>query len=118
MKKSLSVILMATEVFATWQYRLTCVLIAVWINRKWIYEKLGRQGFRGLMAGLLIAIFIAVPHYFKRGRTQLVYINENGERPKGLDVPCLSQVCPRLILLIPQWCLWQVWSTISNFVQR
>ena len=82
MRKSLSIvlILLAIVVFATWQYRLTCVLLVVWLNRNKLKEKLGRRGCWGLMAGLIIAIFVAVPNYFQRGRTQLIYLNEDGKR--------------------------------------
>ena len=97
MRKVLSVILLlfASIVFATWQYRLACVLLALWITRKRLNEKLGRRGFRGLMVGLLMAIFIAVPNYFQRGRTQLVYMNEKGEKTKTpLSIYLLNAIFP------------------------
>ena len=53
------------------------------------------KGFRGLMVGLLMAIFIAVPNYFQRGRTQLIYMNERGEKIKTpLSVYLLNAIFP------------------------
>ena len=81
MKKIFSAfwILLATLVFATWQYRLLSVLLLVWLNRKWVIGRWGRRGYRMTVAALILCIFVAVPNYFQRGRTQLVYMNEKGE---------------------------------------
>lgn len=79
MKKLLSIILLllATLVFATWQYRLLCVLFIVLINKRWIRSKT-RLPFNAVAWGLLLCIFIAMPNYFQRGRTQLVYLDKEG----------------------------------------
>ena len=81
MKKLLSIILLllATVVFATWQYRLLFVLFIVLVNRQWIRTKT-RLPFKAVAWGLVLCIFIAIPNYFQRGRTQLVYLNKEGER--------------------------------------
>ena len=81
MKKifSASLILLATLVFATWQYRLLCVLLLVWLNRRVVIDRWGKQVYRIAIAALILCIFIAIPNYFQRGRTQLVYMNEKGE---------------------------------------
>ena len=96
MKKTLSffLLLMAILVFATWQYRLLCLLFAVIINRKWI---LGRspKWYRWAIGGLAIAVFIAIPNYFQRGRTQLLYLDSNGERiSTPLPVYLINAVLP------------------------
>lgn len=82
MKKILSIILllMAAIVFATWQYRLLCVLMFVWLNRQWIVLKWGVRCYRIATLLLIVCIFIAIPNYFQRGRSQLIYLNKNGER--------------------------------------
>ena len=82
MKKLLTfvLVLFALLVFATWQYRLLCVLMAVWLNGSRIRERWGRRAYRTAVWGLLACIVIAVPNYFHHGRTQLVYLNEQGER--------------------------------------
>jgi len=86
MKKTLSFLLLflAVVVFATWQYRLTCVLLFVLLNRKWIRSRglmsRHKHSYQILVASLLIVIFIAIPNYFQRGRTQLAYLDEAGNR--------------------------------------
>ena len=82
MKKgfTLFLILCAIIVFATWQYRLLCLLLALWLNRAWIVRKWGKRSYRLTAAMLLVCIFIAVPNYFQRGRTQLVYVDKEGKR--------------------------------------
>lgn len=39
-----------------------------------------KHSYQILVASLLIAIFIAIPNYFQRGRTQLAYLDEAGNR--------------------------------------
>lgn len=60
MKKLLSFILllMATIVFATWQYRLPCVLLFVLLNRKWLKTlPLLRRWRHSYSCSLLMAIW-------------------------------------------------------------
>ena len=84
MKKILSFLLlfMAVMVFATWQYRLLCLLFFVLLNRKWIKSLSLMRGrkyaYRFLIVSILIGILISVPNYFQRGRTQLIYMDSNG----------------------------------------
>ena len=81
MRKLLSIILLlfAIVVFATWQYRLLCLLAFVLINKQWIKTKT-KLPFKAIVTGLVLCIFIAIPNYFQRGRTQLVYLNQAGMR--------------------------------------
>lgn len=85
-KKTLSFLLlfMAVMVFATWQYRLLCVLLFVVLNKEWIKSRplmsSHEHSYKMLVVSLLICIFIAIPNYFQRGRTQLVYLDEAGNR--------------------------------------
>lgn len=97
MKKTFAffLILLALVLFASWQYRLACVLLAAWMNRQRLSEKLGQRGCRGLMMGLLMVIFIAVPNYFQRGRTQLIYMNDKGGKATvPLSVYLLNAILP------------------------
>ena len=86
MKKILSFLLlfMAVMVFATWQYRLLCLLLFILLNRKWVKSlplmSRTKLSYRILIALLLVGIFISIPNYFQRGRTQLVYVNSNGHK--------------------------------------
>ena len=86
MKKILSFLLlfMAVMVFATWQYRLLCLLFFVLLNRKWIKSLSLMRGrkyaYRFLLISILIGILISVPNYFQRGRTQLIYMDSNGHK--------------------------------------
>lgn len=81
MRRTITILLVifAVLVFATWQYRLLCLLLAVIVNRQWI-RKRWRRAYPAIVGGLAVAIFIAVPNYFQRGRTQLVYLDHQGER--------------------------------------
>lgn len=85
-KKTLSflLLLLAAIVFATWQYRLLCVLLFVLLNKGWIKSRplMSRyeHSYKILVLSLLICILIAIPNYFQRGRTQLVYMDEAGHR--------------------------------------
>lgn len=72
-------LLLATIGFATWQYRLLCLLSWVLINKNWVKAKISIP-FKIIVWALILCIFVAVPNYFQRGRTQLVYLNEKGER--------------------------------------
>lgn len=86
MRKILSIVLiiLATLVFATWQYRLACVLLLVIINRQWLKSRpwmmRWQHSYRALVWALGLAIFIAIPNYFQRGRTQLLYVDDEGGR--------------------------------------
>ena len=75
---------LAVVVFATWQYRLLCILSLVLLNKEWIRSRpwmaKHKYAFKGLVASLLLAIFVAIPNYIQRGRTQLLYIDRNGHR--------------------------------------
>lgn len=79
MKKVISFILLllAIVVFATWQYRLLCLLFFVLINKQWVKSKI-RIPFKFIAWGLVLCIFIAIPNYFQRGRTQLIYLDKEG----------------------------------------
>lgn len=85
MKKFATFILaiLAILVFATWQYRLLSVLIIVWMWKDRIKAlplmAKHKHGYKALVAFLLLCIWIAIPNYFQRGRTQLVYLNETGK---------------------------------------
>lgn len=81
MKKSISIVLflLATVVFATWQYRLLNLFIFIIINKTWIKKKV-RIPYKVIVWGLILCIFIAIPNYFQRGRTQLIYLDKEGER--------------------------------------
>lgn len=80
MKKILSIVLLllSTIVFATWQYRLLSLLFFVLINKKWVKEKI-RVPCIVIVLGLILCVFIAIPNYFQRGRTQLIYLDKKGE---------------------------------------
>ena len=86
MKKILSFLLlfMAVMVFATWQYRLLCLLLFILLNRKWVKSlplmSRTKFSYRILIALFLVGIFISIPNYFQRGRTQLVYVDSNGHK--------------------------------------
>lgn len=81
MRKIVTVLLVisAVLVFATWQYRLSCLLLAVLLNRKRIRSKWQRV-YPVIIGGLVVAIFIAIPNYFQRGRSQLIYLDREGKR--------------------------------------
>lgn len=81
MKRFVTIIFVvcAIFVFATWQYRLLCLLLVVLINRKWLKQKWPKW-YPFLTWGLALAIFIAIPNYFQRGRSQMIYLNDKGER--------------------------------------
>ena len=82
MKKIISIflLLLAIIVFATWQYRLLCLLLFVWLNKKCMIQKYGRRSYRITDLLLIVCIFIAIPNYFQRGRSQLIYLDKNGEQ--------------------------------------
>ncbi len=85
-KKILSglLIFLAIFLFATWQYRLLSVLLLVMVNKKWLKSRRWmnhwKYSYRALVCALLLGIFIAIPNYFQRGRTQLIYLDKQGER--------------------------------------
>lgn len=66
-KKTLSflLLLLAAIVFATWQYRLLCVLLFVLLNKGWIKSRplMSRyeHSYKILVLSLLICILIAIP---------------------------------------------------------
>ena len=74
---------MAILGFATWQYRLLSILLFVLINKNWIKSHplilRFKQSYKLLVSTLIIAIFIAIPNYYQRGRTQLAYIDKTGK---------------------------------------
>ena len=79
MKKfSIVFLLLATVVFATWQYRLLSLLFFVILNKTWI--KKIRVSYKVIVCGVILCIFIAIPNYFQRGRTQLIYLDKEGKR--------------------------------------
>lgn len=78
--------------FATWQYRLICLLIAVFAWRHSIKAKFGKNGFRIINFGLILALFFAIPNYIPRGRTQLIYLNSKGEKRLAPIIPYLINV--------------------------
>lgn len=69
---------LAMVVFATWQYRLFCLLLCAVVNRKWVLTGVSTSVYRIGVFVLLIAIVIAIPNYFRRGRTRIIYINSEG----------------------------------------
>ena len=83
-KSTFLLLFLAVVVFATWQYRLLCILSLVLLNKEWIRSRpwmaKHKHAFKGLVASLLLAIFVAIPNYVQRGRTQLLYIDRNGHR--------------------------------------
>ena len=83
-KSTFLLLFLAVVVFATWQYRLLCILSLVLLNKEWIRSRpwmaQHKHAFKGLVASLLLAIFVAIPNYIQRGRTQLLYIDRNGHR--------------------------------------
>lgn len=83
-KSTFLLLFLAVVVFATWQYRLLCILSLVLLNKEWIRSRpwmaQHKHAFKGLVASLLLAIFVAIPNYVQRGRTQLLYIDRNGHR--------------------------------------
>jgi hypothetical protein len=86
MKKVLSFLLLflAVVVFATWQYRLLCILLFVLLNKGWIKSlplmARHEHSYKMIVASLSMAIFIAIPNYFQHGRTQLFYLDDAGRR--------------------------------------
>jgi len=86
MKKVLSFLLlfMAVMVFATWQYRLLCLLLFILLNRKWVKSlplmSRTKYSYYLLIALLLVGIFVSIPNFYQRGRTQLVYVDSIGEK--------------------------------------
>lgn len=85
MKKFLTCVLLflAVVIFASWQYRLVCLLLIVLLNKRWIKSlplMQVKHAYGILIAVLLVGIYICIPNYFQRGRTQLVYLNQKGER--------------------------------------
>ncbi len=72
-------VILATVVFATWQYRLLSLLFFVLINKQWVKAKI-KIPYKIIVWGLILCIFIAIPNYFQRGRTQLIYLDKEGER--------------------------------------
>ena len=74
----------AVLVFATWQYRLLCVLLVVLLNRQWLKEQAWMQkyshSYKSLVIALIVLIFISIPNYWQRGRTQLHYLDDSAKR--------------------------------------
>lgn len=81
MKKNVSSLVVgcAIMVFASWQYRLLCVLLCILINKSWMLHRTSKAVYRILCWSLVVGIFCAVPNYFQRGRTQLHYISKSGD---------------------------------------
>ena len=97
MRRCLTIILilLAMAVFATWQYRLLCILLFVLLNRQWIVRKYGRRIYWITALSLTGCVFIAIPNYFQRGRTQLLYLDNDGERiSTPLPVYLINAVLP------------------------
>ncbi len=96
MRKSLTTVLIffAFAVFATWQYRLLCLLLVVLLNRKWMHSR-WPKAYLWTICGLVFAIFTAIPNYFQRGRTQLVYLDKDGKRiSTPLPVYLINAILP------------------------
>jgi hypothetical protein len=90
MRKFLSILLlaMALLLFATWQYRLLTLLIALLLNKKSFKPKT----FKYLACGLALGIFIAIPNYTKHGNTVLVYLDKDGNEIKPPLLPYVANV--------------------------
>lgn len=88
MKKfySVTLIILAVFIFATWQYRLGCVLLLVLINKKWITSRpmmnRWRHSFKALCTCIALGIFIAIPNYWQRGNIQLIYLDDDNNEIK------------------------------------
>ena len=71
-------------VFATWQYRLLCFLFFILLNRNWVKSlplmRRTTHSYSLLIALLLVGVFISIPNYTQRGRTQLVYVDNKGQK--------------------------------------
>lgn len=96
LKKFLTVILFicAILIFATWQYRLLCLLLVVLLNRGSFKRRFPKL-YPFLTWGLALLIFIAIPNYFQRGRSQLIYLNDQGERiSTPLSVYAINALLP------------------------
>ena len=96
LKKLLTVILLlcAILLFATWQYRLICLLLVVLLNRG-SFKRRFPKWYPFLTWGLVLAIFIAIPNYFQRGRSQLIYLNDQRERiSTPLSVYAINALLP------------------------
>lgn len=88
MKKFFSaiIILCAVFLFATWQYRLICVIVLVLLWRRKIKEMAFMQkwehSFAYLLCMLFFLLYLTLPNYWQRGRTQLIYLTEQGKARK------------------------------------
>lgn len=84
---------LAIIVFASWQYRLLCLLLIVIINRKWLQEKLNAHWahtYRTLVIVMAVLIFACLPNYWQRGRTQLHYLEQQGQTTNTPILPYLA----------------------------
>ena len=92
MKKFWTIFLafLAIVIFASWQYRLLCILLIVIINRRWIKElafmQKWKHSYTCFIITLLVLIYATIPNYWQRGRTQLHYLDANG---KHANTPAL-----------------------------
>lgn len=75
-------------VLATWQYRLLCLLILIILWRQKIKVGLEvfkyKHSYRVLVGIICLLIWLAIPNYWQRGRTQLIYLDQQG---KSVNVP-------------------------------
>jgi hypothetical protein len=98
MKKISTILLLfcAIVIFASWQYRLFCLLLIVIINRKWLKEQAFMQrwkhSYKCLVIVLLALIYVTLPNYFQRGRTQLHYLDADGKRTNTPTLVYLANV--------------------------
>lgn len=92
---TLFLLLLATVVFTTWQYRLGCLLLCIIANREWLLTKVSASVYRIVLIVVATGILIAIPNYFQRGRTQIIYIDSNGNsRTTPLGVYLTNVVFP------------------------
>lgn len=98
MKKLSTIFLLisAIVIFASWQYRLLCLLLIVIINRRWLKEQAFMQrwkhSYKCLVIVLIALIYITLPNYFQRGRTQLHYLDADGKRTNTPTLVYLANV--------------------------
>lgn len=93
-----SILLLVCSIFlfASWQYRLFCLLLVVIINHTeikcWFIFRKWKYSYAMLVILLSALVFCSMPNYFQRGRTQLHYLNEFGKRAKTPVLVYLANV--------------------------